>query len=154
MAFYGMNAIPLEGNFGAPPKLTKTESGVAKCTFTVYVNFPTFKDKEGKDVQRPPFRMPCVAWRSTAEYIAKLGATGSSISGYFSLAENTWEETKDGVKIVHHGIEATPVSGLPLNIFTVERKPRVEGEGQPESPTSAEAKGKGMPLKPLEELPF
>ena len=170
MAFYGLSYLPLEGNFGGKPTLTKTESGISKCTFTVYVNYPEFKGKDGALVKRPPFRVRCVAWRNTADYIAKQGETAGSISGIFSLAENTWEEIKDGVKVKHEGIEATPIRDTNLNIFSVVRKERAEGASTSTQSDSGEDEGELLRMhsrtvddqtpepnpetQPLPELPF
>lgn len=75
-----MNSISLVGNLTANPELRQTQSGVPVCTFRLAVQ-RRYAEKDG--TRKADF-IACVAWRNTAEFIARhfikgnrIGVTGS-----------------------------------------------------------------------------
>lgn len=69
-----MNRVILMGRITAAPELRFTQSNVPVVSFTVAVDREYRKDKE----KEADF-LPCVAWRSTAEFITKYFEKGKPI---------------------------------------------------------------------------
>lgn len=88
-----MNCAQIIGRLTATPELKKTQSGNSVVSFTVAVNKPK---KDGEE-QQANF-IDCVAWKATAELIAKYFEKGSQI-GIDGRLETRYYETKDGKKI-------------------------------------------------------
>lgn len=71
-----MNKAILIGRLTADPELRKTESGISKCSFRLAIQ-EDFKKADGtRDVDF----LNVVAWRSTADFIAKYFRKGSMIA--------------------------------------------------------------------------
>ena len=70
-----MNKAILVGNLTKAPELRTTPNGVSTTSFTVAVN-RRYKSQDGQ--QQTDF-INCVAWRGTAEFIAKYFTKGSRI---------------------------------------------------------------------------
>jgi single-strand DNA-binding protein len=86
-----MNLHILKGNLGRDPELTYTPAGDAVCKFSIAVPHPYHpKDKEKTTWAN------CVAWRKTAENIAKFFTKGQQILVTGFTEERKWE--KDGQK--------------------------------------------------------
>lgn len=62
-----MNKAIIMGRLSGEPVFSQTESGVAKCRFTVAVQ-ESYKNKDGS---RNVDFLDCVAWRSTADFVSK-----------------------------------------------------------------------------------
>lgn len=87
-----MNQIILIGNLTADPEARNTQNGIAVTQFTVAVQ-RKFKNDQGRydaDFIR------CVAWRQTAEFLAKYGGKGRKIAVVGELQSRTYD--KDGQK--------------------------------------------------------
>lgn len=84
-----MNSTKCTGRLTADVELKSTPSGVSVCQFTIAVKRPHVKDTTDF------FR--CVAWRNTAEFIAKYFGKGKMIliEGYLTTRE--WDD-QNGVK--------------------------------------------------------
>lgn len=83
-----MNKAILLGRLTKDVELKQTPNGVSVVNFTIAVNRRF--DKETADF------INCVAWRNTAEFIAKYFSKGSSIAIVGSLQTGSYE--KDGQK--------------------------------------------------------
>lgn len=92
MANFNFNKVILGGRLTTDPELKTTQSGTAVTTFSVAVNRKVAKDQE----QKTDF-ITCVAWRNTAEFIARYFHKGSSICVTGSLQQRSWQD-KDGNK--------------------------------------------------------
>lgn len=92
MANFNFNKVILGGRITADPELKTTQSGTTVTTFSVAVNRKVAKDQD----QKTDF-ITCVAWRNTAEFIARYFHKGSSICVTGSLQQRSWED-KDGNK--------------------------------------------------------
>lgn len=77
------------GRLTADPVIKQTQSGVSVCSFNIAVNR---KYKSGEE--RKADFIPVVAWRNTAEFIAKYFSKGDPIQIEGRLETRTYE--KDG----------------------------------------------------------
>lgn len=82
-----MNKVILCGRLTADPELRTTQSGIASCRFTLAVNRPYKKDGETE----ADF-LVCVAWRQTAETIARYCTKGQLILVEGSLRNNNYQD--------------------------------------------------------------
>jgi len=84
-----MNQINLIGRTTKPPELRHTQSGTSVTSFTLAVDRPRSKDRE----KETDF-IDCVAWRNTAEFIAKYFAKGQqmAITGRLQIRDYTDKE--------------------------------------------------------------
>lgn len=86
-----MNNINLIGRLTKDPELRSTQTGVSVCNFTLAVD-RKYKDKNG---ERETDFINCVAWRSTAEFIARFMTKGQRIGVTGSLQVSTYDD-RDG----------------------------------------------------------
>lgn len=71
MANFNLNKVILGGRLTADPELKQTPQGVSVATFTLAIN------RKGKDAQADFIN--CVAWRGTADFLAKYFKKGNSV---------------------------------------------------------------------------
>ena len=71
MANFNLNKVTLGGRLTSDPELKQTPQGVSVSTFTLAIN------RKGKDAQTDFIN--CVAWRQTAEFLAKYFKKGNSV---------------------------------------------------------------------------
>ena len=95
-----MNRVVLVGRLTRDPELRTTTSGISQTRFTLAVNRRT----AGADGQREADFISCVAWRGTAEAIAKylkkgreLAVEGSIRTGSYDAQDGTKRYTTDVV---------------------------------------------------------
>lgn len=88
-----MNKAILVGNLTRDPELRTTSSGVSVATFTVAVS-RRYKSQDG--TQQADF-ISCVAWRSTAEFVAKYFVKGSKIGIVGTIQTRTYDDA-NGVR--------------------------------------------------------
>mgnify|MGYP003301464622 CR=1 FL=1 len=94
-----MNTVSLTGRLGAEPELKTTQSGISVLSFRLAVRRPRVKDTTDW--------IPCVAWRHTAEFIAKYARKGDGLrSQVFSQAENTKTETATDAPYMKFSVKA------------------------------------------------
>ena len=89
----GLNKVILMGNLTADPEYKTTPSGVGVTTFKIAVGRRFAK--QGDEVTADFFT--CVAWRNTAEFVAKHFTKGKSIVVVGSLQNRSWT-AQDGSK--------------------------------------------------------
>ena len=87
-----MNKVQLIGRLTKDPEIKYTANQVANLSFTVACD-RRFKDQNG---QRQSDFINCVAWRQTAEFIAKYFNKGNKIALVGSIQTRTYEQ--NGVK--------------------------------------------------------
>ena len=87
------NKMILVGRMTADPEMKSTPSGVSVCSFSVACD-RQFKDKDGN---RKADFIPCVAWRSLAEFVVKYFQKGSPIGIEGSLETRQYTD-KNGNK--------------------------------------------------------
>lgn len=87
-----MNAVAILGRLTADPELKSTQSGVNVCQFNVAVN-----RKYKQNGERQADFIPCVAWRQTAEFVAKYFGKGRMVGVEGELQTRSFED-KNGNK--------------------------------------------------------
>ncbi len=95
-----MNRVVLVGRLTKDPELRTTASGLSQTRFTLAVN----RRSAGQDGQREADFISCVAWRGTAEAIAKylkkgreLAVEGRIQTGSYDAQDGTKRYTTDVV---------------------------------------------------------
>lgn len=88
-----MNKAILVGNLTRDPEQRTTSGGISVTSFTVAVS-RRFKSQDGQ--QQADF-INCVAWRQTAEFIAKYFTKGSRIGIVGTIQTRTYDDA-NGVK--------------------------------------------------------
>lgn len=99
-----MNCAVIMGRLTADPELKQTPNGVAVTRFTVAVDRGYTKPGEEKKADF----INVVAWRGSAEFVAKYFTKGSMIAVQGSIQTGSYE--KDGVKRPTFEIVADNVS--------------------------------------------
>jgi single-strand DNA-binding protein len=88
-----MNKVQIVGRLTKDPELRTTANGVSVCSFTVAVN-RRFKNPQGE--YEADF-INCVAWRNSAELLAKHFRKGNMVGIVGSIQTRNYE--KDGSKV-------------------------------------------------------
>jgi len=92
MANFNLNKVILGGRLTSSPELKQTPSGAPVTSFTLAVDRKYQKDAQNKQTDF----IQIVAWRQTAEFIAKYFSKGSSICIIGEIQTRSYE--KDGAK--------------------------------------------------------
>lgn len=93
-----LNKVILIGRITKDPELKYTPSNVAVCSFTLAVDRRFAKEGE----QRQADFINIVAWRQSAEFIAKYFVKGQMMNVCGSIQTRTWDDAQ-GVK--HYATE-------------------------------------------------
>ena len=88
-----MNKVQLVGRLTRDPELRTTGNGISVCTFTVAVN-RRFKNAQG---EYDADFITCVAWRQSAELLAKYFTKGRMVGLVGSIQTRNYE--KDGQRV-------------------------------------------------------
>lgn len=83
-----MNKAILMGRLVRDPELRTTQNGVSVVSFTLAVD-RRFKNAQG---ERETDFIPCVAWRTTAEFVAKWFAQGQRMAVVGSIQPRSWDD--------------------------------------------------------------
>jgi single-strand DNA-binding protein len=83
-----MNKAILLGRLVRDPELRNTQNGTPVVSFTLAVD-RRFKNAQG---ERVADFIPCVAWRSTAEFVAKYFSQGQRLALVGSIQPRSWED--------------------------------------------------------------
>lgn len=100
-----LNVAVILGRITADPELRTTQSGISVCSFTVAVD-RDFTDESGN---RQADFINCVAWRQTAEFIAKYFSKGKMIGVKGAIQTRNYED-KQGNKRTAVEIKADSIS--------------------------------------------
>ena len=87
------NKVILMGNMVANPELKSTPDGVSVCSFRIAVGRSYVKSGE----QQQTDFIDIVAWRSTAEFVAKYFNKGKAILVCGAVQSRNWQD-RDGNK--------------------------------------------------------
>ena len=85
-----MNNICITGRLTSAPEIKKTTSGVSVCSISVAVD----RDYKVNGEKATDF-IPCIFWRSTAEFVGKYFSKGDMIAVVGSLESRKYKD-KDG----------------------------------------------------------
>ena len=83
-----INKAILMGRLTRDPEMRTTQAGTAVCTFSIAVD-RNFKSQNG---ERQADFINCVAWRQTAEFVAKYFAKGQLIAVVGSIQTREYED--------------------------------------------------------------
>lgn len=130
-----MNCVQLVGNLTRDPELRQTQSGISACQFTIACQ-RRFKNKDGN--YDADF-ISCIAWRQTAEFIAKYFKKGSRIGVTGSIQTRSYDAQDNSKRYVTEVV-------VDAAEFTA---PAQNSANQP-----APAAGEFVEVDPGDELPF
>lgn len=88
-----LNHIDIMGRLTRDPELRRTGNGTAVTSFTLAVE----RDFAQQGEEKPVDFIDCVAWRQTAEFVAKYFTKGRMMAVSGSLQTRSWTD-KDGNK--------------------------------------------------------
>ena len=94
-----LNQVTLCGRLVRDPDMRTTQSGVSVTTFTIAVE----RDYNKGDNKETDF-ISCIAWRNTAEFIAKHFTKGTAICVTGSIRTSNYTD-KDGKKVYKTDVE-------------------------------------------------
>lgn len=135
-----LNHVSLMGRIVKEPEKTTTQSGVSVCNFTIAVD----RDYKNGDEKVADF-VPCVCWRSTADFVEKYLGKGRMVVVSGSLQSEKWQD-KDGNNRVSWKVQAQ-------NVYFADSKK--DGAGQSSQAPDVSAGGfTDMGSETEEELPF
>lgn len=129
-----LNKVILIGHLTADPELKRTQNGVSVCSFSIGVN-----RRFARDEQAQTDFINIVAWRNTAEFIARYFRKGSAICICGSIQTRSWTD-QNGYKRYATEVVADEAS-------FVESKKNTEGTAPAPVPTFEE-------IGADEDLPF
>ena len=98
-----MNSICITGNLTRDIELKSSQSGLSVCTFTLAVKRP--HTAETTDF------VPCVAWRQSADFLAKYARKGNRV-GVTGVLTSRMYEDRDGKKRTFYEVTASAVELL------------------------------------------
>jgi len=148
-----LNTIILMGRLVADPELRTTNSGVSVTSFRIAVdrNFT----RQGEEKQTDFFDI--VAWRSTAEFVARYMTRGSLIAVQGSMQSRKWQD-KDGNNRISWEVQADNVYFAESRRDSSGSAPRYDSyaPAAKEEPStySSGSEGDFTPLPPDDDLPF
>lgn len=93
-----LNKVILMGRLTADPELRQTPSNVATCRFTVAIT----RSFAAKGEERQSDFVTVVAWRQTAEFVAKYFTKGKMIIVEGALRNNNYTDKND---VKHYGMD-------------------------------------------------
>lgn len=93
-ANFNFNKVILGGRLTSDLELRQTPQGVSVVSFSIAINRKYNKNNE----QQTADFISCVAWRNTAEFIAKYFRKGSSICVTGGLQTRSWTDSKTNEK--------------------------------------------------------
>ena len=92
MSSLNLNKAILCGRLCADPELKQTQNNVAVVSFTLAVN-RRFRSQDAQSAPQADF-ISVVAWRQTAEFIARYFRKGSAICITGSIQTRTWQDAQ------------------------------------------------------------
>lgn len=134
-----MNKVFLMGRLTRDPELRQTANQISVASFTIAVD-RKFKDASG---QHQADFINCVAWRGTAEFVAKYFKKGGKIIITGSLQSRSWDDN-DGKR--HSVIEVVAEEAE----FAESKRDDQAAQAAPPAPVDGAAVFQGDP----EALPF
>lgn len=137
-----INKVILTGRLTSAPELKKTSSDVSVVAFSVAVQ-RQFKDKQGN---YPADFINCVAWRNTAEFIAKYFDKGSLIALVGELQSRNYEDKQ--------GNKRTAFEVICSEAHFVESKKEVSPEFKAPLPAAPNVSADDFEEVQDDELPF
>ena len=155
MSNLNLNKVVLCGRLCADPELKQTPSGVALVSFTLAVNRRYAAKNDAQAGPQADF-ISLVAWRQTAEFIARYFRKGSSLCVTGSIQTRKWQDQNGQNRyatevVVDEAmfVDSKSESGAPQGGYT----PDAYAAPSFSSPAGADAP-RFDELKPDDDLPF
>ncbi len=92
MSSLNLNKVILCGRLCADPELKQTQNNVSVVSFTLAVN-RRYRSQDAQSAPQADF-ISVVAWRQTAEFIARYFRKGSAICVTGSIQTRTWQDAQ------------------------------------------------------------
>ncbi len=92
----GVNRVILVGNLGKDPQVEYTQSGTARCRFTLATG-ETYSGKNGERQERTEWHN-IVVWGKQGENVGKFLSKGRQVYIEGSLRTRSWDDEKTGTK--------------------------------------------------------
>ena len=92
MASLNLNKVVLAGHLTATPELRQTPNGLNVTSFSIAVNRRVGKGADGQPAQNAVDFFNLVAWRNTADFIARYFKKGSAICITGSIQTRSWQD--------------------------------------------------------------
>ncbi len=89
------NKVILVGNLTADPELKQTSQGTSVCSFTLAINRRTSRNDQGQ--QTADF-ITVVAWRQTAEFVAKYFKKGRPLLVCGQIQTRKWTDNQGNTR--------------------------------------------------------
>ncbi len=86
-----LNKVILAGRLTATPELKATQSGISVVSFSLAIN-----RRVSGDAEKKADFITVIAWRQTAEMIARYFKKGSPICVVGSIGTRSWEDRRGG----------------------------------------------------------
>ena len=142
-----LNNITIMGRMVREPEIRQTKSGLSMCNFTLAVD----RDFSGQDGEKETDFIDCVAWRQSADFVARCLAKGdvAVASGRLQIDRYT---DKDGNKRRATKVNCTGVyaPGRSRREATQDQAPAAGNYGAPAGYPPAAAGGYIPPVTPDE----
>ncbi len=90
MSNLNLNKVVLAGRLTADVELKATATGVSVCSFTLAIN-----RKYSKEGEQQADYISCVAWRNTAEFIARYFKKGSALCIVGNIQVRSWTDSNN-----------------------------------------------------------
>ncbi|MFA6947641.1 MAG: single-stranded DNA-binding protein [Eubacteriales bacterium] len=98
MANFNFNKVILGGRLTGEPEMRQTQSGIAMVTFSIAVNRRFARQSDGsqqENAQPQADFFNVIAWRQTAEFVARYFHKGSSICVMGSIQNRSWTDPQN-----------------------------------------------------------
>ncbi len=135
-----LNKVILMGRITADPELKKTPTGTSVVSFSLAV-----ERKYSKDGNRETDFINCVAWRTTAEFIARYFTKGNMMALVGELQQRSYQ-TQQGEKRSVYEVVASDVSFCESKKSDTERIPEYTPQFSNSPDSAFEEISAGEPL--------
>jgi len=124
-----LNNITIMGRLTKDPELRYTQNGTAVTSFSLAVE----RDYSGKDSEKQVDFIECLAWRHTAEFLAKYFSKGRMVVASGRLQVRPWEDK--------NGNKRKTVEVVAENVYFGDSKKESDGGGYQSQYNSTSQKG-------------
>lgn len=112
-----LNNVTIMGRLTKDPELRFTQNGTAVASFSLAVE----RDYSGKDSEKQVDFIDCIAWRHTAEFLAKYFSKGRMVVAAGRLQVRFWEDNQ--------GKKRKAVEVVVENVYFGDSKKENDGSG-------------------------
>ena len=143
-----LNKVILMGRLTKDPELKYTANNIAVVSFTIAVDRNFARQGE----QRQTDFINIVAWRTTAEFVAKYFTKGQLLALSGSIQTRTWDATRVDSSMIGKAdrvLVDAPCSGL----GGIRRKPEIKYKNMPPMPKQSQPAAQPQPSADFEIIP-